>query len=203
MKDSPAWTLIAVIVGGAISIGGQVILELVRDRRKAEQLSHAIEGEISALLLIVDGRRYIEAIQEHHTLARAGTAMLLKVRIEQTYFSVIEANLENIGILPGELSRLIPRFLTLSKSVLEDIAAIRAGDWDGMAAAELAPMYGGLHQVILAAMSTGREIVALIAAIYPNPRGRYPLRVSRWWLIAAILVIAGAITDVIACFGRS
>jgi hypothetical protein len=174
MNSATIWTLAAVIVGGAISIAGQVILELARDRRKAEQLSHAIAGEISALLLIVDGRRYIEAIQEHLALARVGTAMLLKVHIEQTYFSVIEANLQNIGLLPAELPLLIPKFLTLSKSALEDFGAMRAGDWDGKAAAELAPMYEGLHQVFVAATTTGRQIVALVATIYASPHGRYP-----------------------------
>jgi hypothetical protein len=201
--NAPIWTLAAVIVGGGISIGGQVILELVREGRKAEQLSHAIAGEISALLLLVDGRRYIEAIQQHHALARAGTAMLLKVHIEQTYFSVIEANLQNIGSLPAELPLLIPKFLTLSKSALEDFGAIRAGDWDGKAAAELAPMYEGLHQVIVAATTTGRQIVALVASIYASPHGRYPFRMSRWWWIALIFVLAGAIIDVAMWFRRS
>jgi hypothetical protein len=203
MKNSTAWTLIAVIVGGAISIGGQVILELVRERRKAEQLSHAIAGEISALLLIVDARRYIEAIQANLALARAGTVSLLKVRIEQTYFSVIEANLQNIGMLPAELPLLIPKFLTLSKSTLEDISAIRAGDWDDKTAAELEPMYDGLNQVIQAATSNGRQIVALIETIYPNPHGRYPFRLSRWWWIALIFAFAGAIIDAAVWFRRS
>jgi hypothetical protein len=198
VNSAPIWTLIAVIVGGGISIAGQVILELVREGRKTEQLSLAIAGEISALLLIVDARRYVEAILANLALARAGTTSLLKVHIEQTYFSVIEANLQNIGMLPGELTLLIPKFLTLSKSTLEDISAIRAGDWDDKTAAELATMYDGLHQVIVAATSTGREIVALIEAIYPNRRGRYPRRLSRWWWIALIFVVAGAIIDVTA-----
>jgi hypothetical protein len=203
MTSTTIWTLLAVIIGGGISVGGQVILELVRDRRKAEQLSHAIAGEISALLLLVDGRRYVEAIQEHHALARVGTAMLLRVRIEQTYFSVIEANLQNIGLLPAELPLLIPKFLILSKSALEDFGAIRAGDWDGKAAAELAPMYEGLRHVIVAATTTGRQIVTLVATIYGSPHGRYPFRMFHWWWIALIFVAAGAVIDVTEWLSRT
>ena len=129
--------------------------------------------------------------------------MLLKVHIEQTYFSVIEANLQNIGLLPAELPLLIPKFLTLSKSALEDIGAIRAGDWDGKAAAELVPMYEGLHQVIVAATTTGRQIVTLIATIYASPHGRYPFRMLRWGWIALAFVIAGALIDLTAWFVRA
>jgi hypothetical protein len=203
MNGATVWTLVAVIVGGGISIGGQVILELVRDGRKAEQLSHAIAGEISALLEIVDARQYVQAIQAHHAMALAGNASLFHARIEQTYFSVIEANLQNIGILPAGLPRLIPRFLTLSKSALEDIAAIRAGDWNGKTAAELAQMYDGLNQVMQAAMTTGRQIVSLVESIYPKPHGRYPFRLSRWWWTALIFVVVGAIIDLVAYLRQS
>jgi hypothetical protein len=209
VNSATIWTLVAVIVGGGISIGGQVILESVKDGRKAEQLSHAIAGEILALLQIVEDRKYIQGIQAQLAMARAGTASLFKARVEQTYFSVIEANLQHIGSLPVELPLLIPKFLTLSKSALEDFQAIRAGEWDHMTAAELVPMYDGLIQVMQAAMSTGREIVTLIATIYASPHNRYPMRTRAamlgrklfgkgWWVWAALfLVIAGAVVDMV------
>jgi hypothetical protein len=64
-------------------------------------------------------------------------------------------------------------------------------------------VYDGLHQVMQAAMSTGRQIVALIETIYPNPHDRYPFRLSTWWWITLILVVAGAIIDTAACFPPS
>jgi hypothetical protein len=175
MNTGSVFVLLAVVLGSVLTLITQVLLELVRDSRKAEQLSHAIAGEISALLQIVEGREYIASIRAHHALALAGTPILLKVHLEQKYFSVIEANLQNIGLLPAELPLLIPKFLTLSKSVIEDISALRAGDWDARTPGELAGMYGGLNQVLEAAMSTGRQIVVLIATIYASPHGRYPL----------------------------
>jgi hypothetical protein len=169
------WALLGLIVGAVMTFAVQFCLELIRDARKAEQLSHAIAGEITALLGIVEARRYLDLIQGLRQLARQGNASFLQIHIEQTYFSVIEANLQNIGLLPVELPLLIPRFLTLSKSALEDISAVSQGRWSQMPPTELATMYDGLMQVMQAAMATGREIVTLVATIYGSPHGRYPI----------------------------
>jgi hypothetical protein len=167
--------LLGVFVGGFITFAVQFLLELMRDDRKAEQLSHAIAGEISALLQIVEGRRYLEAVQAHGALAHQGTASILVIHIEETYFSVIEANLQSIGLLPVELPLLIPRFLTLSKSVLEDISAMSKGRWDQLPQNEMVAMYDGLGQVMQAALATGQEIITLVATLYGSPHGNYPL----------------------------
>ena len=175
MTSGSVSVLLAVVLGSALTLVAQVLLELLRDARKAEQLSHAIAGEILALIQIVEARNYMEAVKAHHALALAGTAAILEVRIEQTYFTVIEANLQNIGMLPVELPLLIPKFLTLSKSALDDVSELNTGKWQGKEASEMAVMYDGLRQVLEAAMAAGREIVSLIATMYGSPHGRYPL----------------------------
>jgi len=177
MNNGSSPALIGVIVGGALTLAVQVILELIRDARKTEQLSHAIAGEINALLEIVAARQYVEAINQFSYAATQGGNEVLKIHIENKYFSVIEANLQNIGMLPVELPLLIPRFLTLSKSALEDISAMNQGAWDAMSPPELVRMYNGLGRVIEAAMQTGRDIVSLIAMLYGSPHGRYPVGV--------------------------
>jgi hypothetical protein len=188
MTSGSVSVLLAVVLGSALTLAAQVLLELLRDGRKSEQLSHAIAGEIYALLQIVEARNYIETVKAHHAFAAAGTGMILVIPISQTYFSVIEANLQNIGLLPAELPLLIPKFLTLSKSALEDVSALNDGKWHGKEASELAVMYDGLRQVFEAAIATGRQIVSLIATIYGSPHGRYPpglkLRMAwRKWLL--------------------
>jgi hypothetical protein len=177
MSNGSWWTLVGVILGGTLTFAVQIILELIRDARKTEQLSHAIAGEISALLELVAARQYVEAIDEHLRLATQGSGSILNVHIEKNYFSVIEANLQNIGMLPVELPLLVPRFLTLSKSVLEDIDALNKGVWESAGPEDLVRMYDGLAHVIKAAIKTGHQIVALIATLYGSPHGRYPIGV--------------------------
>jgi hypothetical protein len=174
MGNETIAALMGAIVGGVLTISGESFREARREARKSEQISHAIAGEISALLQIVEARGYLAAIRSLRALALSGTAEIFQAPIDQTYFSVIEANLQNIGMLPVELPLLIPKFLTLSKSALEDASALNAGKWTHFEASQLAIMYDGLRQVLEEAVATGREIVTLIATIYGSPHGRYP-----------------------------
>jgi hypothetical protein len=183
--SSGSWsTLIGVIVGGALTLAVQVILELVRDARKTQQLSHAIAGEISALLGIIAARRYVEMIAQYSHSASLGNRQILKINIQNNYFSVIEANLQHIGMLPVELPLLVPRFLILSKSAIEDVSTMNSGAWDAMTAPELVHMYDELGLVIQRATQTGHEIITLIAMLYGSPHGRYPIgvRIKMFWI---------------------
>jgi hypothetical protein len=189
MSSGSSSALIGVIVGGALTLAVQVILELVRDARKTRQLSHAIAGEISALLGIIASRQYVEMIAQYSQAASLGNRQILKINIQHNYFSVVEANLQHIGMLPVELPLLVPRFLILSKSALEDISTMNNGAWDAMTAPELIRVYDELGLVIQRAIKTGHEIITLIAMLYGSPHSRYPIGVRikmlrikmSWW----------------------
>ena len=173
-EGSSGVVLAAVVLGSVLTLLAQVFIELMRDARKSEQLSHAIAGEISALLEIIKTRRYLEMVKAHFAEATGGRVTILQVRLEERYFSVIEANLQQIGILPVELPLLIPKFLTLSKAAIEDVSLVNSGEWDSKTASELAELYDALRQALEDVTATGREIISVIATMYGSPHGRYP-----------------------------
>lgn len=175
VSSSTLTALIAALVGGGVAILTGAALELLRDQRKGQQLSHAIAGEISALLEIVQKRGYSESLRQLCAQARGGNARVLKINIQRTYFPVIEANLQNIGLLPVELPLLIPRFLTLSKSVLEDFSSMHSGSMDNAYHQELSTFYDELIPVFDDAIKTGREIITVVAIMYGSPHRRYPI----------------------------
>jgi hypothetical protein len=175
MSDSPAVVILAAAVGGGIAILTGVAQELFKDSRKAQQLAHAIAGEVGAALEIVKKRGYVDLLINYRDAAIAGNAQIVKVSIQKTFFPVMEANLQNIGLLPVELPLLCTRFLTLSKAALEDVSCLNTGTWDHLDAPNLARLYNELIEVLEAVAKTGSEIIALVATLYGSPHGRYPI----------------------------
>jgi hypothetical protein len=177
MQDPTATALLAATVGGGMAILAGTVLELFKEGRKAQQLSHAVAGEVGAALEIIMKRGYVNLLTQYRDAANAGNAAIVKVSIQKTYFPVIEANLQNVGLLPVELPLLCTRFLTLSKAALEDVSNLNAGAWDHLDPPQLTQGYSELIEVLGAATKTGSEIITLVATLYGSPHGRYPLRV--------------------------
>jgi hypothetical protein len=178
MNGSVWTTLAAAIVGGLIAVVGGTVLEMIRDERKAAQLSHAIAGEIKAVLEIIEARQYRAAVATYLQRAREGDAQILRIHLQQKYFAVIQANLQFIGLLPVELPILIPRFLNVANSGIEDVNGLSSGHFDSFTAPQLADLYAGLDQVLAEVTRAGKEIISLVAAMYGSPHNRYPLRVK-------------------------
>jgi hypothetical protein len=179
MTGSVWITLIVAMVGGFVAVIGQTILEMIRDGRKAEQLSHAIAGEVSVVLQLIEARKYRQAINDCIAQVKGGNRLILKIRLHQKYFSVIESNLQSIGVLPAELPILIPRFLNVANAGIEDINGLAAGGYfDDLTAQELVEMYEGLDQIFVEVIETGQKIISLVATIYGSPHNRYPIDVK-------------------------
>jgi hypothetical protein len=179
MTGSVWITLIVAMVGGFVAVIGQTILEMIRDGRKAEQLSHAIAGEVSVVLQLIEARKYRQAINDCIAQVKGGNRLILKIRLNQKYFSVIESNLQSIGVLPAELPILIPRFLNVANAGIEDINGLAAGGYfDDLTAQELVELYAGLDQIFVEVIETGGKIISLVTTIYGSPHHRYPIRVK-------------------------
>ncbi len=99
----------------------------------------------------------------------------MKVSVQKTFFPVIEANLQNIGLLPAELPLLITQFLSLSKAALEDASCLNSGAWDHFDPLQLARAYTDLIEVLQLAILAGRNTITLVATIYGSPHRRYPI----------------------------
>jgi hypothetical protein len=152
METETVAALIGGFVGGLLTISGNLIHEWWRDRRRSEQLAHAIAGEARALVHIIERRRYLEIIKDYAQRARQGEVIAFEGRITRNYFPVIEASLDQIGMLRGEMPLLIPEMLTLAKSVLEDMEAIQAGAWSDRDAQGYAEGYTELGDVLESAL---------------------------------------------------
>src|SRR4051812_4259528 len=94
--------LLGVVIGGFLTIASNLILEYFRARRRSEQLSHAVAGEVAAVLSIVEKRQYLRGVQERVELGRKGKWVPLEISVKRDYFPTIQANLESIGLLPAE-----------------------------------------------------------------------------------------------------
>jgi hypothetical protein len=183
MENETTAALIGAVIGGGLTILGDLAQEMWRDSRRAEQLSHAIAGEVGAIIEVVEKRQYVENIKAYAQLAHAGQAEFMRVRVTKDYFPVTQSSLEHIGMLPAELPLLIPKFLTLANAALEDLEALAAGDWNECKVDELAESYDELAEVLEAALTAGRSLVIVVAMIYGSPHGRYPMSVQlgRFW----------------------
>jgi hypothetical protein len=163
---------VAALIGAFIGAAGPIALSLFQekrhDARRAQQTALAVAGEIRAVMEIVRKRDYIAGIRYVEELARGGEIVPFKVRVTHNYFPVVERSLENLGILPDGLSSLIPRFLTLAKSALEDISAIEQGVWNDRKPQEWFDGYQDLADVLESAMAAGTEIVAIVESRYPE-----------------------------------
>lgn len=163
---------VAALIGAFVGAAGPIAANLISDRlhrnRRAKQVSLAVAGEIAAILEIVRRRNYLKGIQKAEADALAGNPWIIRIRITREYFPVVEASLIDLGILPGVLPSLIPRFLTLAKSALEDLQALDEGHWDDRAEKDLAEGYGGLRDVFEGAVETGNAILAVVKQLYPE-----------------------------------
>lgn len=166
METETTAALIGGLIGGALTICGNLLHEWWRDGRSAEQLSRAIAGEVGALLRILKRRRYAETIKDYAQRAREGEIFVFDGRVSKNYFPVIEASLEKIGSLPAQLPALIPELLTLAKSALEDLEAIEGGEWQHRDAQGYAAGYEELARILESAETIAGNIQAEVRRIY-------------------------------------
>lgn len=170
MSGAAIAALLGTLLGGALTIASNLLLEHMRATSRARQLARAVAGEASALIRIAEARGYIPAVKALAELARRGERHRLEIMARRNYFPAIEANLDSIGLLPADLPILVPRLLTFSKSALEDFDSLATADDAALAKLNLALQYEELAAVLEEAVSTARQIVATVTAIYGSPR---------------------------------
>lgn len=162
---------IAALFGAFVGAAGPIAVNLINDRvqrkRRAKQISLAVAGEVAAILEIIRRRNYLEGIRKAESDAETGNPWFIKIRITREYFPVVEAALVDLGILPDELPSLIPRFLTLAKSALEDLQALDGGHWNDRAAEDIIDGYRGLRDVFEGAMEVAAAILVIVRRLYP------------------------------------
>ncbi|HTY50437.1 MAG TPA: hypothetical protein VMB48_12185, partial [Steroidobacteraceae bacterium] len=128
-----------------------------------------------ALLEIVEARKYARGLTDAREKCERGQWVRVTISVTLEQFSTIEANLDSIGLLPADLPLLVPRFLVLSKSVIEDFKVLANVTEADSAAPHLAARYAETIAVMTEAIRIGKQVVATVATMYGSPHRRIPL----------------------------
>ncbi len=103
--------------------------EYMRERKLRRTLALAFQGEVQALLEIIEKRGYIEGVRAAKAQIEAtGKFQAYHFKAREKYFSVFEANVGQIGILRPPLSQLVARFYAQANSILEEMEWFEKSD---------------------------------------------------------------------------
>ncbi len=163
--------LAGVVIGGVLAIAGGFVstlwLESRRESKQRRALALAFQGEIGALLEIIEKRGYIEGLRETRAETEAtGKTQGFYFRARRGYFSVFDANVSQIGILKPPLSGLVARFYTQANSILEDMERFeeaKPADVDPKVAIQA---YDELIILFEDVVAVGRQIVKEVSRLY-------------------------------------
>ncbi|MBY7902301.1 hypothetical protein KW459_15445 [Vibrio fluvialis] len=122
------WIPIVAALGGAL-VGGLVTfiptsyLENRREKALAKQVQNSIVAEISALIRVVENRKYLVALQEAVDATKGNNAsdFTLAVNIPVNYSAIYQAQCRHIGVLNRQIARDIINFYQLLEAVVQDI----------------------------------------------------------------------------------
>ncbi len=114
-------TLLSVIVGGIIAIGGGFVQRIYERRHERKSLRAALRAEIQAILDIVARRDYIEGLSRFIETIKSGSTKLLQIRVGRDYDTVFKTNCGKLGLLTSETAGKTVRFYYLVSSIKEDL----------------------------------------------------------------------------------
>lgn len=92
------------VIGGLLAISGSILTTLLVERRQrrreARNLALAFKGEISALIGLIEERRYIARITENKVqIERTQQPFYMPLRLRFRYAQVYEQNVARKGLL--------------------------------------------------------------------------------------------------------
>lgn len=174
MNTDALWSLLAVIVGGMLSISGgfvsTVLLERQRLRRESRNLALAFKGEISALLNHIEVRGYTNRFQQViEQMETSRQPFFMPFNIRHSYDRVYENNVNGIGQLKGPLPEMIPVFYTQLNSIMEDLENMGDKVYAELELEVLLRIYRDVLRLLERTQELGRRITVEIDAQYNLP----------------------------------
>lgn len=162
--------LIGVVVGGVFAIAGgfasNVWHEHSRERKQKYALALAFQGEVRALLEIIEKRKYIEGLRAAKAQTEAtGKTQPYHFRARRKYFSVFDANVGQIGLLKPPLSELVARFYTQANSILEDMEMFEEVDPATVNPSVAIAAYEEVLSIFEDTVTVGKKIVNEVSAL--------------------------------------
>lgn len=151
-----------------------------RQRREERQVARALQGEIEAIVKIVDLRDYATGLRSAAEEFRQGEISPFVVPIGENHFSVFETHTEQLGALRGDLPRRVAEVYTLAKALVDDFRGVAGKDWDSYARnlqqlppklqqnelQEIAQRFDDRAEYIDEAMSIATETATMLADAY-------------------------------------
>lgn len=128
-----AAALLGSLVGAFRSYLGNRKMWEARAKREERQVAKALQGEIDAMVKIVELRDYAAGLRESAKAFREGRVEPFVVPIGQNYFTVFEDNASMIGALKGDLPRRVAQVYTLAKGIVDDFKGMGDKDWEKVA----------------------------------------------------------------------
>lgn len=162
---------VGVLIGGLISFFSTTYIETRKQATEARRLALAFQGEIRALIGIIDRRKYLDSIQWFiDQMEKTGNRYQFNLQVRRNYFLVYQNNVGNIGLLPCPLPALIARFYVQASSVLEDIESHRDGTLDGVGLPDFILSTKILHSLLQDTVLIGENIIEETGILYPNKK---------------------------------
>jgi hypothetical protein len=118
-------TILSLIVGGIIAIGGGFAERIYERRKERESLRAALRAEIQAILAIVERRNYIAGLSNFIEEIKRGSTSLFEIRIKRDYDMVFRSSCGKLGLLPSETVAKTVRFYYLISSIIEDLILLQ------------------------------------------------------------------------------
>lgn len=161
--------IVGALLGGLMTFLTTSHMENKKQGSKARQLALAFQGEIKAILHIVQRRQYLQGIQQLLTEMNAtGERRQLQIKVRRNYILVFENNVSKIGLLPRPLPGLISQFYVQIKSVLEDIESHTEGDFNILGHSEYMTFLHELYFLLEETVQIGKILIKETERIYPE-----------------------------------
>lgn len=161
--------VVGVIIGGVMSFFNTSRLETRKQAAESRRLALAFQGEIRALLRIVNRRGYLEGFQcVFEEMERTQKKIPINIKVRREYFPVFKNNVSNIGLLECPLPELIAQFYVQANSVLEDIESYHDGTLKNEGVRSLIVRVKETHALLQETLVIGEEIIKETKTLYPS-----------------------------------
>ena len=163
--------VLGVIIGGSINVASTFYLEGKKQKAHSRRLALAFQGEIGALLKIIQRRRYLETFQWFiEEMERTGNKYSFDLRVRREYFLVFKNNVGDIGLLACPLPALIAQFYVQANSVLEDIENHRDGTLANVGVSDLIESVKEMRALLHETVELGETIIKETLLLYPSQK---------------------------------
>ncbi|MCX9539800.1 hypothetical protein [Vibrio cholerae] len=111
------------LIGGLVTFVPAKYFEDRRNKQFSEQVQNCVISEVSALIRIIESRKYVESIEEavEHLQKNPSDTFTLFADIPPHYTLIYREQCKNLGVLDRAVARDIINFYQLIDAVVQDI----------------------------------------------------------------------------------